>query len=91
LRVFSKTFGRKRGKATGDWRRWRGEELHELYPSQNIIRVNKPRGKRWAGRVALMGDKRNVYRVFMRKPDGKKPLGRPRRRWKIIFKRIFKI
>jgi hypothetical protein len=57
------------------------EELHILYSSPNIIRQIKSRRMRWAGHVARMGDKRNVYRVLMRKPEGERLLGRPRRRW----------
>jgi hypothetical protein len=57
------------------------EELHILYPSSNIIRQIKSRRMRWAGHVARMGQERNVYKVLMGKPEGKRPLGKPRRRW----------
>jgi hypothetical protein len=57
------------------------EELHILYSSPNIIRQIKSRRMRWAGHVACMGEGRNVYRVFVGKPEGKRPLERPRRRW----------
>jgi hypothetical protein len=57
------------------------EELHILYSSPNIIRQIKSRRMRWAGHVARMGEERNVYKVLMGKPEGKRPLGRPRRRW----------
>jgi hypothetical protein len=57
------------------------EELHVLYSSPNIIRQIKSRRMRWAGHVARMGEERNVYRVLMGKPEGKRPLGRPRYRW----------
>jgi hypothetical protein len=57
------------------------EELHILYSSPNIMRQIKSRRMRWAGHVARMGEERNVYKVLMGKPDGKRPLGRPRRRW----------
>jgi transcription termination factor 2 len=57
------------------------EELHNLYSSLSIIRMIKSRRMRWAGHVARMGEKRNAYRIFMGKPEGKRPLGRPRRRW----------
>jgi hypothetical protein len=57
------------------------EELHILYSSPNIIRQIKSRRMRWAGHVARIGEDRNVYRVLMGKPQGKRPLGRPRRRW----------
>jgi hypothetical protein len=57
------------------------EELHILYSSPNIIRQIKSRRMRWAGHVACMGEEKNVYRVLMGKPQGKRPLGRPRHRW----------
>jgi hypothetical protein len=57
------------------------EELHNLYFSPNIIRMIKPRRMRWAGHVARMGETRNAYRILVGKPEGKRPLGRPRRRW----------
>ena len=57
------------------------EELNDLYSSPNIERVIKSRRMRWAGHVARMGEERGVYRVLVRKPEGKRPLGRPRRRW----------
>jgi hypothetical protein len=57
------------------------EELHILYSSQNIIRQIKSRRMRWTGHVALMGEERKVYRILMGKPEGKRSLGRPRRRW----------
>jgi hypothetical protein len=57
------------------------EELHILYSSPNIIRQIKSRRMRWAGHMARMGEERNVYRVLMGKPEGRRPLGRPRRRW----------
>jgi len=57
------------------------EELNDLYSSPNIVRVIKSRRMRWAGHVAHMGEERGVYRVLVGKPEGKRPLGRPRRRW----------
>ena len=57
------------------------EELNDLYSSPNIVRVIKSRRMRWAGHVAHMGDEREVYRVLVGKPEGRRPLGRPRRRW----------
>jgi hypothetical protein len=57
------------------------EELHDLYSSPNIVRVVKSRRMRWAGHVARMGKEKGVYRVLLGKPEGKRPLGRPRRRW----------
>jgi hypothetical protein len=66
---------------TGGWRKLCNEKLHNLYSSPSIIRIIKSRRMRWAGHVARMGEKRNVYRLLVGKPDGKRPLGRPRRRW----------
>jgi hypothetical protein len=63
---------------TGGWRKLHNEELHNLYSSPSII---KSRRMRWAGHVARMGEKRNVYKLLVGKPEGKRPLGRPRRRW----------
>jgi hypothetical protein len=80
-RVLMRIFGPKRDEVTGEWRKLHNEELHNLYSSPNIIRQIKSRIMRWAGHVARMRDERNVYRVLMGKPEGKKPLGRPRRRW----------
>jgi len=57
------------------------EELNDLYSSPNIVRVIKSRRMRWAGHVALMGEERGVYSVLVGKPEGKRPMGRPRRRW----------
>jgi hypothetical protein len=65
----------------GGWRKLHNEELHNLYSSPSIIRIIKSRRMRWAGHVAGMGEKRNVYRLLVGKPEGKRPLGRPRRRW----------
>jgi hypothetical protein len=71
---------------TGGWRKLHNEELHNLYSSSSIIRIIKPRRMRWAGHVARMGEKRNGYRLLVGKPEGKRPLGRPRRRWVDNFK-----
>jgi hypothetical protein len=65
---------------TGEWRKLHNEELRDLYSSPSIIRIIKSRRVRWAGHVARMG-KRNAYRLLVGKPEGKKSLGRPRRRW----------
>jgi hypothetical protein len=72
----------KRDEVTGGWRKLRNEELHNLYSSPNIIRMIKSRWRRWAGNVAGVGAKRNAERILVGKPEGKKPLGRTRRRWK---------
>jgi hypothetical protein len=66
---------------TGGWRKLHNEELHNLYSSPSIIRIIKSRRMRWAGHVARLGEKRNVYRLLVGKPEGKRSLGRPRRRW----------
>jgi hypothetical protein len=65
----------------GGCRKLHNEELHNLYSSPSIIRMMKSRRMKWAGHERRMGEKRNVYRILMRKPEGKRPLGRPRRRW----------
>jgi hypothetical protein len=78
-RVLRRLFGRKRDEVTGDWRKLHNEELHNLYSSPN--RMIKSRRMRWAGHVARMGEKKNAYRILVGKPEGKRQLGRPRRRW----------
>jgi len=80
-RVLRKVFGPKRDEVTGEWRKLHNEELNDLYPLPNIVRVVKSRRMRWAGHVARMGEDRVVQRVLLGKPEGKRPLGRPRRRW----------
>jgi hypothetical protein len=74
-------FGPRRDEVTGEWRRLHNEERRDLYSSPNIVRVIKSRRMRWAGHVARMGEERGAYSVFVGKPEGKRPLGRPRRRW----------
>jgi hypothetical protein len=81
-RVLRRIFGPKRDEVTGEWRRLRNEELNDLYSSPNIIRVIKLRIMRWAGHVARMGAKSGAYRILVGRPEGRQPLGRPRRRWK---------
>jgi len=80
-KVLRRIFGPRRDEVTGDWRRLHNEELNDLYSSPNILWVIKSRRMRWAGHVAHMGEERGVYRVLVGKPEGKRPLGRPRRRW----------
>jgi hypothetical protein len=72
--------GPKRDEVRGEWRKLRNEELHDLYSSPSIIRIIKSRRMRWGGHVTRMGVKRNVYRLLVGKPEGKRPLGRPRLR-----------
>jgi hypothetical protein len=80
-RVLRRTFGPKRDEVTGGWRKLHNEELHNLCSSPSIIRMIKPKSTRWAGHVARMGKRRNSYRIYVGKPEGRSPLGRPRRRW----------
>jgi len=80
-RVSRRIFGPKRDEVTGEWRKLHNEELNDLYCSPNIVRGIKSRIMRWAGHVARMGEGRDVYRILVGKPEGKRPLGRPRRRW----------
>jgi hypothetical protein len=79
--VLRRIFGRKRDRVTVGWRKLHNEELHNLYSSPSIIRIIKLRRMRCAGHVARMGEKRNMYRLLVGKPEGKRPLGRPRLRW----------
>ena len=79
-RVLRKIFGTKRDEVTGEWRKLHNEELNDLYPSSNVIRVIKSRRMRWTGRVARIVERRGVYRVLMGNPEGKRPLVRPRPR-----------
>ena len=79
--VLRRIFGPRSDEVKGEWRRLHNEELNDLYCSPNIVRVIISRRMRWAGHVARMGEGRGVYRVLVGKPEGKVPLGRPRRRW----------
>jgi len=81
-RVLRRIFGPKRDEVTGEWRKLYNEELNDLYCSTNIVWVIKSRGMKWAGHVARMGDRRDAYRALVGKPERKRPLGRPRLRWK---------
>jgi len=79
--MLRRIFGPKRDAVTAEWRKLHNEELIDLYSSPNIVRLIKSRRMRWAGHVARMGERRGIYRILMRKPEGKRQLGRPRRRW----------
>jgi len=79
--VLRRIFGPRRDEVTGEWRRLHNEELSDLYCSPNIMRVIKSRRMRWAGHVARMGEERGSIGSLVGKPEGKRPLGRPRRRW----------
>jgi hypothetical protein len=80
-RVLRRIFGPKRDEAAGEWRRLHNGELNDLYLSPNIIRVIKSRRMRWAGHLARTREERGAYRILVRRPEGRRPLGRPRRRW----------
>ena len=79
-RVLRRIFGPKRDEVTGEWRKLHKEKLNDLYSSLNIVRVIKSRGLRWSGHVARMVERRCLYRVLVGKPEGKRPLWRPRRK-----------
>jgi hypothetical protein len=80
-RVPRRTFGPKRDEVMREWRKLHNEELRDLYCSPSIIRIIKSRRMRSAGHVARIGEKRDAYRLLVGKPEKKRPLGRPRRRW----------
>jgi hypothetical protein len=71
----------QRDEVTGGWRKLHNEELHDLYSSPSIVRVIKARRMRWVGHVALMGEVRGAYNILVGRLEGRRPLGRPRRRW----------
>jgi hypothetical protein len=85
-RLLRRVFGPKRDEVTGEWRKPHNEELNNLYSLPNIVRVVKSRRMRWAGHVAHMGENRGVNRVLVGKPEGKRQLERPSRRWEDIIK-----
>jgi hypothetical protein len=80
-RVLSRTFGPKRDEVTGEWRKLHNGQLHILYSSPDIAKQIKSRRMRWVGHVACLGEGRSMYRVLAGKPEGRRPLGRPRHRW----------
>jgi hypothetical protein len=91
-RVLTRIFGPMRDEVTRDWRKLHIEELHNLYSSPDIIRMIKSSRMRWAGHVARMGETRSAYRISVGKSEGKRSLGRSRRRWvdniKIYLRKI---
>jgi hypothetical protein len=78
-KVLRRIFGPKRDEVTGGWRKLHNEELRDWYSSPSIIRI-KSRRMRWVAHVARIGEKKIVYRLLVGKPEGRRPLGRPRRR-----------
>jgi hypothetical protein len=80
-RVLRRIFGPKRNEVTGGWRKLHNEELHGLYSSPSIVRVIKARRMRWVGHVARVREVRGAYNILVGRPEGRKPLGRPRYRW----------
>ena len=73
--------GPNRDEVTGDWRKLHNAELNDLYSSPNIVRLIKQRIMKWTGQLACLEERRDVCRVLVGKPEGKRPLGRPRLRW----------
>ena len=80
-RVLRRVFGPKKDEVTGKWRKLHNGELSDLYTLPNIVRAVKLRRMKWAGHVMCMQERRGVHRVLVGKPEGKRPLGRPSRRW----------
>ena len=85
-RVLRRMLGLRRDEVAGKWRKLHNEELNDLYSSSNIVRVIKSRKMRWAGHVTIMVEIRVVYRVLVGRLEGKRPLGRPGRRWEVNIK-----
>jgi hypothetical protein len=79
--VLRRIFGPNSDEVTEEWRKLHNEELHNLYSSPDIIRQVRSRRMRWAGHVARIGEERKLYKILQGKPEGKRPLGRPRHKW----------
>jgi hypothetical protein len=79
--VLRRIYGPKRDEMAGDWRKFHNEELHKLCFSSSIIRTIKSERMRWIGHLERMGKKKNTHRILVGKPEGKRPLGRPKCRW----------
>ena len=88
--MLRRSFGARRDKLIGEWRKLHTEELNDQYCSPNIVRVIKPRRMKWVVYVAHMGERRGIYRVLVEKPGGKRPIGRLRYRGRIILRWIFR-
>jgi hypothetical protein len=80
-RVLGRILHPKRDDVPGGWRKLSKEELHNLYSSPSLITRIRSKRMGWAGNATRMGDKRNVFRILVGKPERKRPVGRPRRRW----------
>jgi hypothetical protein len=80
-KALRRVFRPKRDEVTGEWRKLHNVKLHDLYFPPNILRVIKSIRMRWAGHVARMGDRRDVYRILVGKTEGKRQLSGPKRRW----------
>jgi hypothetical protein len=80
-RVLRRIFWPKRDEVMGEWRRLHNEELNDMYSSPTIIWVIKSRRMRWVGHVARIWEGRGAYRILMGRPEGRRPLGRPRHKW----------
>jgi hypothetical protein len=90
-RVLRRIFGPKRDEVTGGWRKLQNEELHGLYSSPSIVRVIKARRMRWVGHVTCIGEMRGAHNILVGKPEGRRPLGRPRHRGDNIKMGIWEI
>ena len=88
--MLRRVFGSKKDELTGEWRKLHKEEHRDLYPLPNFVRVVKSRRMGWAGHVARMGEGRVLHRVLVGKPEGKRTLGRPRRRWEDNIKMVLR-